>query len=74
VPQLLDECLGDKPETLVLDRSDAYYLLIIPIDRMGRSLVVATARLSTPTPDLARRVARLFAKEFAQRQQLEVGH
>lgn len=71
VAELLERSLATDAGPLFLEQPRNRHLLAIPICRNGKTRLVATATFETPTPELLMKLARLFLREFDQRERLQ---
>ena len=74
-PAGVAELLAGPPDTgagpVLLEQLADRYLLAVPICARGKARLVATATFQTSTPELLMKLARLFIREFDQRERLQ---
>lgn len=71
VAELFERSQATGPEPLLTEQARDRHLLVIPIWQNGKVRLVATADFETSAPELLMKLARLFVREFDQREQLQ---
>ena len=71
VAELLAGSLDTDAGPVLLEQAGDRHVLAVPFCARGKARLVATATFQTSTPELLMKLARLFLREFDQREQLQ---